>query len=98
MWEGRATVVVRSLQTSERIKQAAFKLLEWPSQSPDLNPTEDLRTLLKSRVLARQPSNLHELCQEEWSNIQPEFRRKLVDGYRKRLVEVQFAKGHLTKH
>lgn len=57
--------------------------------------------LLKSWVCARKPINLNELhqsCQEECSNIQPELWQKLVDGNQKSLVEVQLSEGHLTKH
>uniref|UniRef100_A0A674E7Y3 Tc1-like transposase DDE domain-containing protein n=1 Tax=Salmo trutta TaxID=8032 RepID=A0A674E7Y3_SALTR len=54
------------------LKDNKVKVLEWPSQSPDLNPTEHLWAELKKRVGARRPTNLtqlHQLCQEEWAKI-----------------------------
>ena len=50
-------------------------MLEWPSQSTDLNPIENL-------------TQLHQLCQEEWAKIQPIYCGKLVEGYPERLTQV----------
>ena len=55
-------------------KRTTVKVLEWPSQSPDLNPIENLWAELKKHVRARRPSNLtqlHHLCQEEWAENSP---------------------------
>ena len=49
------------------------KILEWPSQSPDLNIIEPLWGDLKRAVFAIQPKNLGDLeafCQEEWASLQ----------------------------
>ena len=54
------------------LKENKVKVLEWPSQSPHLNPIEHLWAELKKRVRARRPTNLtqlHQLCQEEWANF-----------------------------
>ncbi len=70
---------------------------EWPSQSPDLNPTENLWALLKSQVHASRPQNLTELeayCKEEWAGIPQEVCEQYVATYQKRLMEVTKNKGH----
>ncbi|KAK3505713.1 hypothetical protein QTP70_020473, partial [Hemibagrus guttatus] len=46
--------------------------MEWPSQSPDLNPIENLLRELKIRVSQQQPQNitaLEEICREEWAKL-----------------------------
>ncbi|CDQ68262.1 unnamed protein product [Oncorhynchus mykiss] len=71
--------------------------VKWPSQSPDLNPIEDLRAELKKRVRARRPTNLtqlHQLYQEEWAKSYPTYCGKLVEGHLKRLTQVKLFLTH----
>lgn len=90
-----------SKSTTEWFKLKKLRVLEWPSQSPDLNPIEMLWHDLKRAIHTRQPKNIAELkqfCEEEWSKIPPGRCAGLICNYRKRLVEVIAAKGGSTSY
>uniref|UniRef100_A0A3Q3Q010 Uncharacterized protein n=1 Tax=Monopterus albus TaxID=43700 RepID=A0A3Q3Q010_MONAL len=58
--------------TKDWLKKKHIKVMEWPSQSPDLNPIENLWRELKVRVAKHQPRNINDLeriCKEEWVKI-----------------------------
>ncbi len=83
--------------TKEWLKKKHIKVLEWPSQSPDLNPIENLWRELKVRVAKRQPRNLdlERIC-KGWDKIPPEMCANLVANYKKRLTSVIANKGSNT--
>ncbi|KAI4898585.1 hypothetical protein NFI96_033238 [Prochilodus magdalenae] len=71
--------------TKEWLRKKHIKVLEWPSQSPDLNPIEDLWRGLNLRVSQRQPRNLadlEEICVVEWAEIPAAVCAHLVKNYR----------------
>ncbi len=77
--------------TKEWLKKKHIKVLELPSQSPDLHPKENLWSELKVRVGKHQPQNLDDLeriCKEEWDKIPPEMCANLVATYKKLLISV----------
>uniref|UniRef100_A0A673Y1E5 DNA (cytosine-5-)-methyltransferase n=1 Tax=Salmo trutta TaxID=8032 RepID=A0A673Y1E5_SALTR len=75
----------------EWLRNKSLNVLEWPRQSPDLNPIEHLWRDLKIAVQQRSPSSLTELeriCREEWEKL-PQYRcSKLVASYPRRLEAV----------
>ena len=76
-----------SKSTNAFMQRNKYNVLEWPSQSPDLNIIENLWCHLKRAVHARKPSNLNELemfCKEEWSKIPSATIQTLIRSYRKR--------------
>ncbi|KAL0173312.1 hypothetical protein M9458_033623 [Cirrhinus mrigala] len=87
--------------TKEWLHNDSVTDLEWPSQSPDLNPIEHLWRDLKMAVHQRLPSNLTELeriCKEEWQRIPKSRCEKLVASFPKRLMAVLDQKGASTKY
>ncbi|XP_077328148.1 general transcription factor 3C polypeptide 6 isoform X2 [Lithobates pipiens] len=87
--------------TCHWLQQNKVKVLEWPSQFPDLNIIEPLWEDLKHAVHARQPRNLQELeafCQEEWAALPSEKIKSLIHKYHKKLQAVIDIKGGNTQY
>ncbi|CAJ0927775.1 unnamed protein product [Ranitomeya imitator] len=81
----------KAKSTCHWLQQNKVKVLEWPSQTLDLNIIEPLWGDLKHAVHARQHRNLQELeafCQEEWAALPPEKIKNLIHNYHKRLLVV----------
>ncbi len=84
-----------SKSTSEWLNKNKNKVLEWPSQSPDLNLIEMLWHDLKQSIHAWKPSNVTELKQiykEEWDKIPLQRCERLISSYNKCFISVVAAK------
>uniref|UniRef100_A0A8C1PQT1 Tc1-like transposase DDE domain-containing protein n=1 Tax=Cyprinus carpio TaxID=7962 RepID=A0A8C1PQT1_CYPCA len=78
-----------------------INVMEWPAQSPDLNPIENLWGDIKNAVSEAKPRNVNELwnvVKESWSGITAERCHKLVDSMPHRCQAVLKNCGHTTKY
>ena len=72
-----------------------------PGNSPDLNPIENLWSILKRRVDKQKPTNsgkLQALIMQEWAAISQDVAQKLIDSLPGRISEVLKKKGQHCKY
>jgi transposase len=77
--------------TRRVMSELGLRVMEWPAQSPDLNPIEHLWCLLKMRVYRRGARSLDQLeayIKEEWAKITPEECARLVRSMPRRIRRV----------
>ena len=75
--------------TKKWLSENNVNVLQWPSESPNLNPIGNFWWFLKIQIRKREPANINNLktiCQEEWYKIPTNHCKKLTENYRKRLV------------
>lgn len=78
-----------------------IRILEWPSQSPDLNPIEHLWDVLDRSVRKQKNTNKANFfanLKQCWEKIGLETLIKLVDSMPRRCKAVIYAKGYPTKY
>jgi hypothetical protein len=77
------------------------KILQWPAQSPDLNPIENLWEMVDRKIRARhfsKTADLYAAIEEEWSKLPSDALIKLVNSMPQRCRAVIAAKGYATKY
>ncbi len=89
-----------SCHVSKRSKQffqdQNVQVLDWPANSPDLNPIENVWGILKDKVGKRSPQTKVELQRfaiEEWSVIPQNVIKKTIKSFKKRCAQVISRQG-----
>lgn len=83
------------------LEQKGISTFEWPPQSPDLNPIENVWKLVGERARKNNPKNQDELwrfLKIEWNKITPSFCKDLVNSCNRRCQAVIDNKGLFTKY
>lgn len=90
----------RSTQTWLRANAPSFiSPDEWPANSPDLNPTENIWGIVAERVAMRHPTTLRgfqRVIREEWSKVELETIQRTINSLPRRLHEVISRRGQAT--
>ena len=87
--------------TKSWFESKKIKLLDWPPQSPDLNPIENLWFMLKTEIHKEKINKIGDLppvMEQCWKNLSLERCRKLIESMPNRIDEVLKNKGSWTKY
>ncbi|KAI1005657.1 hypothetical protein K3495_g2559 [Podosphaera aphanis] len=89
--------------TTSFLRSRDIKCLDWPAQSPDLNPIEHIWEEMKRRIGTYHdpPKGVGELwqrVQREWALIPASTCRNLIESMPRRIEAVLAAKGGNTKY
>jgi hypothetical protein len=87
--------------TQAWLRTKHITVLDWPPQSPDLNPIENLWSFLDQRAKLRRPNSDEELfdtLKQCWCAIDEDILRNLADSMPRRLQAVIDNNGWQTKY
>lgn len=92
-----------SAKAKQFFKDLGINVMEWPPQSPDLNPIEHLWSQMK-RMLGQYPEppkgvfELVERIKEVWSKIEASQCQTLIESMPRRMQAVIKSRGGYTKY
>lgn len=82
-------------------EETALRVLDWPPQSPDLNPIENVWSHIKAKLDQHQISSkamMRTEIQRIWQEIPPEYLHGLIQSMPRRIAAVIANKGGATNY
>lgn len=87
----------KSRRTMRWLSDHGIEVMQWPAQSPDLNPVENawarLKQNLEERVDIKTMEDLWKAIQQEWASIPSDYFETIADSMPNRMKMVIDAKG-----
>ena len=81
----------------KHLQENLINILEWPPQSPDLSPIENMWSILKLRIAEHRPRNIKELenlIEKTWQLFSIDECRKYMLSLPDRLAKLSLRNGH----
>lgn len=84
------------------IKNNKIKCIEFPSYSPDLNPIENVFSVLKTNIHKRKTDiendNFSEIIVDEWNKLDQNMIRNIINSIPSRLEKIILSKGEYINY
>ena len=93
--------VHKARDVKDFLKEKNINVMDWPPQSPDLNPIENMWTAVDIHIKEHKPKNLaalEKVAKEAWENLNVEKCQKLIKSMKSRCKAVIRNLGYPTRY